>query len=50
MAENRAKLLEKQKKYVQKIKRENVKYALLSVLGIFIFLLIWQLAVNPMFF
>lgn len=46
MAENRAKLLEKQKKYVQKIKRENVKYALLSVLGIFIFLLIWQLAVE----
>lgn len=46
MAENKAKLLEEQKKYIQKIKRENVKYALLSILGIFIFLLIWQLAVE----
>lgn len=46
MAENKAKLLEEQKKHIQKIKRENVKYALLSILGIFIFLLIWQLAVE----
>lgn len=46
MAENKAKLLEEQKKYIQKTKRENVKYALLSILGIFIFLLIWQLAVE----
>ena len=46
MAENKAKLLEEQKKHILKIKRENVKYALLSILGIFIFLLIWQLAVE----
>lgn len=46
MAENKAKLLEEQKKYIQKTKKENVKYALLSILGIFIFLLIWQLAVE----
>ena len=48
MAENKAKLLEEQKKrHIQKIKRENVKYALLSILGIFILLnLIWQLAVE----
>ena len=36
MAENKAKLLEEQKKHIQKIKRENVKYALLSILGIYL--------------
>lgn len=45
MAANREALERKHAEYIKKTQIENVKYALLSALGILIFLAVWQLAV-----
>lgn len=46
MAANREALERGHAEYIKKTRKESIKYALLSALGIFMFLAIWQLAVT----